>query len=615
MVSRRQFNLALAGAATAWPFLPSAARGAAPRPSGMAPAGELADRIRLTSDRLTTKGLPLYTRDFILADVALDRHRRFTDFSGDLSGRYVEALSVLPPEAPFDLPGLVAQILGHQRPDGRFGDASLTYTAEAIGAPHMALLWGNGRLLLGLTQFHATHGGEEVLRAAVRLADFLVGVRKQCAAPAVAERLEGQGAFGIICFTQLVEPLALLARAADRPDYLAAAREIVPLLRTRGVQHAHGYLTTLRGMATLSEAAGESALLGRVESLYREYVASPDLPYLGGSLEYFGWEDPAVSDGQRQSLVAASGRDPRDEGCAVADMLRLSLQLWKATGRPEYLERAERCLLNHFYFNQFSTGDFGHHVFARNGIKPTESVGRAWWCCTMHGHRAFRDVLDAMAAPTDGGLRVDLFQDGNWTGDGFDCTVRYRAESPVRSRLSVEVRRTAGDARTISLRRPAWAATSTLVVNGVPQPLADGNYLTIRRPFAPGSRIELILDHRVVFETRDRQVLDLPPENDALLFLGPWLYAVDDGLEPLFFSEPWVGESAVTLHSPLAVPAIAPSRGLFADPSRRLAASYSHGGFAGEQPLVLRPIAELAGGPPGAVATWLRYKRGGPGAA
>ena len=614
MVSRRQFNIALTGAAAAWPLLPSTARAAAPRP-GMAPAGELADRIRLTSDRLTSKGLPRYTRDFILADVGLDRQRRFTEFSGDLSGRYVEALSMLPPDAPFDLPGLVAQILGHQRPDGRFGDTSLTYTAEAIGAPHMALLWGNGRLLLGLTQFHARHGGDEVLRAAVRLADFLMGVRKQCAEPAVAQRLLGQGAFGIICFTQLVEPLALLARAAGRPDYLAAAREIVPLLGARGIQHAHGYLTTLRGMVTLSEATGERDLLERAESLYREYVASPDLPYLGGSLEYFGWEDPAVSDDQRRSLVAASGRDPRDEGCGVADMLRLSLQLWKATGRGEYLERAERCLLNHFYFNQFSTGDFGHHVFARYGIKPTESVGRAWWCCTMHGHSTFRDVLDAMAAPTEGGLRVDLFQDGDWTGDGFDCAVRYRAESPVRSRLSVEVRRTVGDARTISLRRPAWAAATTLLVNGVPQPLADGNYLAVRRSFPPGSRVELILDHRVAFETRDRQAHDVPPDSDALLFLGPWLYAVDDGLEPLFFSEPWIGESAVTLHLPLAVPAIAASRQPLSDPSRHLAASYAHGGFAGEQPLVLRPIAELAGGDPGAVATWLRYKRAGPGAA
>jgi DUF1680 family protein len=615
MVSRRQFNLALAGAAAAWPFKASTAGAAGPRPPGMAPSGELAERIRLTSDRLTTKGLPRYTQDFILADVALDRQRRFTDFSGDLSGRYVEALSLLPPDPPFDLAALVAQILTHQRPDGRFGDPSLAYTAEAIAAPHMALLWGNGRLLLGLTQFHSVHGGDEVLRAAVRLADFLVGVRKQCADPAVAERLLGQGAFGIICFTQLVEPLALLAHKAGRPDHLAAAREIVPLLGARGIQHAHGYLTTLRGMVTLSEATGESALLDRVETLYREYAGSPDLPYLGGSLEYFGWEDPAVSEDQRRSLAAASGRDPRDEGCAVADMLRLSLQLWKATGRSEYLQRAERCLLNHFYFNQFSTGDFGHHVFARNGIKPTESVGRAWWCCTMHGHRAFRDVLDAMAAPVEGGLRVDLFQDGDWSGDGFDCTVRYRAESPVRSRLTVEVRRTAGGARTIALRRPSWATAAALLVNGAPEAPTDGDYWTVRRSFAPGSRIEMVLDHRITFETRDRQTLEAPPEGDALLFVGPWLYAVDDGLEPLFFSEPWMGESTVTLHPPFALPALAGSPRLFTDSSRHLAASYTHGGFAGEQPLVLRPIAEQAGGPPGAVATWLRYRHAGPGAA
>jgi DUF1680 family protein len=267
--------------------------------------------------------------------------------------------------------------------------------------------------------------------------------------------------------------------------------------------------------------------------------------------------------------------------------------------------------LNHFYFNQFSTGDFGHHVLARNGIKPTDSVGRAWWCCTMHGYRAFRDVLDSMAAPSEGGLQVNLFQDADWTGDGFECAVRYRAESPVRSRLSVEVGRTAGGPRTISLRRPPWATTPTLLVDGIPEPPGDGNTLTVRRTFVRGSRVEMVLDHRVLFETRDRQTLEAPPEGDALLFIGPWLYAVDDALEPLFFSEPWMGESVVRLHAPLGLPALQPPPQLFADPSRRLAASYSHGGFAGEQRLVLRPISEQAGNAPGAVATWLRYRSAG----
>jgi hypothetical protein len=92
---------------------------------------------------MTEGGVPAFTREFILADVALDPPRRFNEYSGDLSGRYVEALSVLPPEGGADLDALVRDILGFQRPDGRFGNPDLRYTAAEIGGPHMAQLWGN----------------------------------------------------------------------------------------------------------------------------------------------------------------------------------------------------------------------------------------------------------------------------------------------------------------------------------------------------------------------------------------------------------------------------------------------------------------------------------------
>src|SRR5512137_443313 len=77
--------------------LASARRLAATPLAGTRPAGDLARRIDLTARRLTQTGVPAYTEDFVLADVTLDTRRRFWNFSGDLSGRWVEALTVLPP--------------------------------------------------------------------------------------------------------------------------------------------------------------------------------------------------------------------------------------------------------------------------------------------------------------------------------------------------------------------------------------------------------------------------------------------------------------------------------------------------------------------------------------
>jgi len=122
--------------------------GAAPTAEGPGarPAGDLARRIGLTARRLTQTGVPAYTDDFILADVTLDTRRRFWNFSGDLSGRWVEALAALPPadRSPADIAPLVTKLLAQQRSDGRFGRTDLAFTAAETGTEHMAFSGATG---------------------------------------------------------------------------------------------------------------------------------------------------------------------------------------------------------------------------------------------------------------------------------------------------------------------------------------------------------------------------------------------------------------------------------------------------------------------------------------
>ena len=286
---RRSFlgHLAIGAAALASARKAAAAplAGSAPATApGTRPAGDLARRIDLTARRLTQTGVPAYTEDFVLADVTLDTRRRFWNFSGDLSGRWIEALAVLPPagRSPADLAPLVAKLLAQQRPDGRFGRADLAFTAAETGNEHMALLWGNGRLLVGLMAYWQVTRDAAVLAAARRLAGFLLAVREAAKAPEVMARVEGQGAFGFICFTQLAEGLAMLSQATGDGSYATAAREIVPLLPPRGVQHSHGYLSTLRGAVLLHEAVGDADLLAFAERLYGDLVGSSDYTIDGG---------------------------------------------------------------------------------------------------------------------------------------------------------------------------------------------------------------------------------------------------------------------------------------------------------------------------------------------
>jgi hypothetical protein len=82
-----------------------------------------------------------------------------------------------------------------------------------------------------------------------------------------------------------------------------------------------------------------------------------------------------------------SPNNHRTEGCAEADWVRLSLSLWRATGKQKYLEAAERAVFNELAFNQFATGDFGHRLYTETGLPQRWSCARL---VVLHAARAAR---------------------------------------------------------------------------------------------------------------------------------------------------------------------------------------------------------------------------------
>ncbi len=580
---------------------------------GCHPAGLLADRVRLTADRLVAGRIPEFNREFVLADVALTPDRRFNEYSGDLSGRYVEALALLPSgDSPARLRALVKDLIGYQRPDGRFGNPNLVFKADQIGPDHMALLWGNGRLLVGLLTYYDRSRDQAVLHSARRLGSFLLAVRDECSDPQVLKKLEGQGASGYICFTQLIEGLVLLKRATGDSSLLDAASSIVPLLQPRGIQHAHGYLSTLRGIVMLYEETKDTRHLAFVEKAYRDLAGSPDLTEFGSVLEYFGWKQPDRLAVDRTTILQNSGKDPRDEGCGHADFLRLSLDLWRQTGAMDYLERAESCLWNAFLFNQFPTGDFGHHVCSGPGVKPVDNLARAWWCCTMHGYRAFPDVLRTIVTDRAEGIRINLYEEVDWSDGKMGLKLRRsgRQAKPRDWAFSMEVTQAARESRPLLLRIPGWADQASIQVNGaqIPSKVENG-YATIERVWHPGDRVELLFGCRLVLRRPDgttiqpAQLASQPIQ--ALIMLGPWLMCVDSVRDPLFFGEPWQNNVIVVGDSSPAVPLVDRA----ADPSTGLGLqlSYIHGGFPGRHRLVMRPVADAYRHDAAILAIWSKF--------
>ena len=535
--------------------------------------GDLSLRLQLTMDRILRGDSPRYDEDFVLADVIPRPTRRFTNFSGDLSGRYIEALSIAALSGPKSstLDRTVADVLPLQKADGHFG-ASLSRIA--VNDEAMALMWGQGRLLTGLVEYYKLTGNSAALEAARRLGGFLIDQAPRFQREDVRRKYNGDKfAVGYICWTSTLEGVMDLFGATREERFLTLARQIATGVGIHPSQHSHGYLTSLRGVLALYRATGDRQYLDQAIGGWQAVVDSGNVLWQGGVPEMFA---PSIA---------------RDEGCSEADWLRLSLELWQIALRPEFLVQAELELFNEFSFNQFHTGDFGHHVLTSTGM--TIPTARAWWCCTLHGARAFYAISKMAFHEHERGLAYDLPVDG--TGEAKGLSVRADSSLERDSSVTLTVEKSGPAARTIEVRVPEWASGLSLFEAGKKFPAVPrGGYVSVTRIWRAGDSLKLL------YALRTRVVSDKKHPNMVSIFHGPWLLAVDSGTSPAFFDEPFsnnrvkfpIGDVKLDPAPPSASPA------QFTVPVARFRLEYYPGGYP-TQPAraLLRPIAETTSSP------------------
>ncbi len=536
-------------------------------------AGELTARMNLSFDRVRHGGPPEYTDAFLLADAAPKHVRRFTEFSGDVSGRYIGALASVAQQGDRAVPELervVAELVLLQKPDGHFGDP---FSTGAVTRSDMALLWGNGRLLIGLLEHNRFKPSERVRNCARKLGDCFVNLGPRLNDPKVREEYSGdQVAVGYICWTQIIEGLVELNRVTHDARYLKLAGEIAANTFRHPKQHSHGFVTALRGILELYRETHDAQWLQKAETEWAGILDSGNLLPQGALPEIF---KPLIQ---------------RDEGCAEADWLRFNLALWAETRKPRYLERAEQTLFNEFFFNQFHTGDFGHHSFSADGIGA--GGARAWWCCTFHGLRAFPDVMRNAFHTEKDVLCYDLPVDGDGVVTGL--TLRADATLSHDANVTLSVRETDDQEHTLRVRVPAWATAVEVSVHHTPLGGArkDG-VLELKRRWVRGEIL-------TVTYTLSTRVLQDAQHPGRLAFQhGPWLLGVNEDDSATFFDEPYQSNRVILPAATNGVIQLKPAadrfahRGPFIASVAHLTLPYLPGGYPCQPQIVtLRPMAE-----------------------
>ncbi len=563
---------------------------------------ELETRIKMVTNRIAFGDEPRLTEDFLLACVTLDPQfsRRFTEYSGDQCGRYLSAFSGIEvPGNPVNLKDLAAKIIMTQKADGRFGNDQLNFEDPMkLEGIHMALLWGNGRLLTGLMDYYAMSKDPAVLQSAIKLGNFMLKTSRICSQEAVVERFKTMGAMGFICFTQITDGLVKLYEHTSDKNYLQSASTIYLLLPPLGNQHSHGFLNTLLGVMRLYQATKEKKHLEYVERIYQQVLDAPDFLISGGVPEFFD----------------ASGTSPgsRDEGCSEADFIMVSLELWKSTGKVKYLENAEYCLYNELMYNQFDSGDFGSHPIRKNfGFEVSTSAGRCWWCCDYHGLQAMLEAKKIIITSENERKLVNLYAYSKYSDPDLVMTLFKIPGERATYALRIDSCKNTSSA--IALRIPSWSKNISLMLNGkMIKGKTENGYLLLNQIWTKGDLLKITLDYQLKLTTPDRHIYSLGEAPAALkkaaLQYGPYLLSADDGYSPSFLAEP-SGKNVIYL--PYNLNKISTPGQLSGSTLKDgyLELSYRHDGYYTIDKITLRPMSEVSYGHPANVQLWFNFEK------
>ncbi len=429
------FFLLLVGMVCAAPPDDLAPQWQLPAAHEVALGGELGDAYRQGITRLSLE--PYRSVEYLRSDLSFEVKRPFTNYSGDISGRFLEIACLTSPPgtlAPDTLPKLLRNISDYQLADGHFGraiDWNLPLEPENPNAVILPVFWGHSRLLVGLLEAHRATGNEKLLECAKGVGDFYIVTADRLLDPNRTEEYRSTGSYAagyVTDYFPAIEGLVRLYGVTRDKRYLHQAERMAEFFEhfdTLPIDHSHGNLITQHGLVLLYEATGKQEYLQRARDRWQQ-------AWDGG----YVWPTGGV--GERFRVAWST-----DEGCSEADWLRLSLDLWRITGDTRYLNAAERLLTNHYEMNRTANGGFGHHNFVCDETGPllmqpqfTEAV----WCCTFHGILGLHTLKSYVVVGSERGAYINF---------PFDVTAPVQTGPDV---WRVTVSRTQEDSQAIVCR-------------------------------------------------------------------------------------------------------------------------------------------------------------------
>ncbi|ALD11788.1 beta-L-arabinofuranosidase domain-containing protein [Clavibacter capsici] len=342
-------------------------------------------------------------------------------------------------------------------------------------------LYNLHKTLRGLLHAHEHTGSARALRMAESMADWWLGV----SAHLDDAQFEGMLAteHGGMC-----DAFATLAGISGRDDLLAEARRFAqralvdPLAAGRDELdglHANTQIPKVIGIERLGRMTGDARLVAASDAFWDSVVHRRSVVIGGNSVrEHFHPSRdfaPMVLDEQGP------------ETCNSYNMLELARLRFERTGDPAILDQVERTTLDHVLSTQHPEhGGLVYFTSLRPAHHRAYSVAEeSMWCCVgtgMENHARYGEQVFAHAGDA---LLVDLYVPAelDWAERGIRA--RIAGDVARTGEVSVTVEADAPADLELRLRRPGWATSMEVLVDGAPVPVVPGaGFARIRRTWS-----------------------------------------------------------------------------------------------------------------------------------
>lgn len=394
------------------------------------------------------------------------------------------------------------------------------------------------KILAGVVDVYKYTGNEEALEVASNLGDWIYN-RVSKWDYSMKQRVLGVEYGGMNdCLYELYKytgkPEHAIAAAQFDEDWLfeAVLEGSDNVLNGR---HANTQIPKFVGALNRYRALHGKELNGEVvdASLYLEYVeafwdmvVNKHTYVTGGNSEWEHFGADNILDAERTQCNC--------ETCNTYNMLKITRELYKITGKSKYADYYETTMLNAIvssinpdtgmttYFQPMATGYF--KVYGNTDVEQNQ-----FWCCTGSGLENFTKLGDSIYYKKDSDIYVAQYISSTVEWKELGVTLNQTSAIPDGNTALFTVDTDSEKQFTLNLRVPDWTAGNpTVTLNGETLDIAQsGGYVSITRNWMSGDKVLITLPMEVV-------AYGLPDDDTVFAFkYGPVVLSAELGTEDM----------------------------------------------------------------------------------